>query len=145
MSAALLAAAALPPLGRYLAAWLTAADHVVLVCFLLLNSFYALLLILSVPELRSHTPLADDDGLKRLLGSDALPPLSVLVPAYNEELSIVASRLSFLTLEYPRHEVVLVNDGSKDGTIAQLIAAYDLYQVPPAVMVTVPTRPVRVY
>ena len=143
--AALAAAVARPEYVDWIARWLALADQVVLVYFLALNSFYALLLILSVPELWSHTHLADDDGLKRLLGSDALPPISVLVPAYNEEVTIVASTLSFLTLEYPRHEVVLVNDGSKDGTVEQLIAAYDLYQVPPAVMVSVPTKPVRAY
>jgi cellulose synthase/poly-beta-1,6-N-acetylglucosamine synthase-like glycosyltransferase len=134
-----------PDAARVAADWLATADRAVLVYFLLLNSFYALLLVLSVPELWSHTHLSDADGLKRLLGSNALPPLSVLVPAYNEELSIVASTLSFLTLEYPRHEVVLVNDGSTDGTITRLIAAYDLYQVPPAVMITVPTETVRAY
>jgi cellulose synthase/poly-beta-1,6-N-acetylglucosamine synthase-like glycosyltransferase len=121
------------------------ADHAVLVYFLVLNSFYALLLLLSIPELWAHWHLADDEHLKRMLGSEALPPLTILVPAYNEEVSIVASVLSFLTLEYPRHEVVLVNDGSTDGTMERLITAYDLYQVPPAFMVTIPTKIVRAY
>ena len=120
-------------------------ESVVLVYFVCLNSFYALLLLLSFPELWMHWQLADDDHLKRMLGSEALPPLSILVPAYNEEVTIASSVLSFLTLEYPRHEVVLVNDGSKDATMERLIEAYDLYQVPPAFMVTVPTRPVRAY
>jgi cellulose synthase/poly-beta-1,6-N-acetylglucosamine synthase-like glycosyltransferase len=120
-------------------------ENVVLVYFVLLNSFYALLLLLSFPELWMHWQLADDDHLKRLVGSEALPPLSILVPAYNEDVSIVSSVLSFLTLEYPRHEVVLVNDGSTDRTMARLVEAYDLYQVPPAFMVTVPTKPVRAY
>jgi cellulose synthase/poly-beta-1,6-N-acetylglucosamine synthase-like glycosyltransferase len=71
--------------------------------------------------------------------------LSILVPAHNEEVSIVASVLSFLTLEYPRHEVVLVNDGSRDGTMDRLIPAYDLYPVPPAFMVTIATKNVRAY
>ena len=124
---------------------LVAADELVLVYFLALNAFYALLLALSVPEIWTHRQLASDEHLRRLLGSGALPPLTLLVPAYNEEASIVPSVLSFLTLEYPRHEVVLVNDGSKDGTMARLIEAYDLYQVPPAFMVTVATKPVRAY
>jgi cellulose synthase/poly-beta-1,6-N-acetylglucosamine synthase-like glycosyltransferase len=121
------------------------ADHLVLVYFLVLNSFYALLLISSIPEAWTHWHLANDEHVQRLLGSDALPPLSVLVPAYNEEVSIVASVQSFLTLEYPRHEVVLVSDGSKDGTIERLVDAYDLYEVPPAFPVYVPTKTVRAY
>jgi len=117
-------------------------DVLILVYFLCLNSFYALLLILSIPEAWTHWHLANDEHIQRLLGSDALPPLSVLVPAYNEEVSIVASVQSFLTLEYPRHEVVLVSDGSKDHTIQRLVEAYDLYEVPPAFPVYVATKTV---
>jgi cellulose synthase/poly-beta-1,6-N-acetylglucosamine synthase-like glycosyltransferase len=122
---------------------LQALDWTILVYFILLNSFYALLLILSFPELFTHFQLAEDEYFARVLSSDALPPISLLVPAYNEEVSIVSSVLSFLTLQYPRHEVVLVNDGSKDGTMDELVRAYDLYEVPPAIPRTIPTAPIR--
>jgi cellulose synthase/poly-beta-1,6-N-acetylglucosamine synthase-like glycosyltransferase len=121
------------------------AEGASLVYFITLNSFYALLLVLSIPELWSHWHLAEDEQLTRVLGTDALPPMSVLVPAYNEEVSIVDSVLSFLTLQYPHHEVVLVNDGSSDATMMRLVEAYDLYEIPPAFMVTLPTEPVRAY
>ena len=121
------------------------ADHSVLVYFLLLNSFYALLLVLAIPELWSHWHLAEDEGLTRALGSGALPGLSILVPAFNEELTIVDSALSFLTLEYTRHEVIVVNDGSPDGTMTRLAEAYELFPVPAAFMVTVKTQRVRGY
>ncbi len=136
-------------LGPTLHAWIltgiAVADATVLIYFLALNSFYAVLLLSSIPEAWLHWHLAHDEHVQRLLGSDALPPLSILVPAYNEEVTIAASVLSFLTLEYPRHEVVLVSDGSKDQTIQRLVEAYDLYEVPPAFPVAVPTRPVRAY
>ncbi|MHB0962229.1 MAG: glycosyltransferase family 2 protein [Gemmatimonadaceae bacterium] len=118
-------------------------DWAILVYFILLNSFYALLLLLSFPELWTHFQLADDEYFARVLATDALPPISVLVPAYNEEVSIASSVLSFLTLAYPRHEVVLVNDGSKDRTMDELVRAYDLYEVPPAIQRTLPTATVR--
>ena len=124
---------------------LQAVDRFALAYMFALNSFYALLLLLSIPELWSHWHLAEDEYLMLVLGKEALPPLSILVPAYNEELTIVESTTSFLTLEYPNHEVVLVNDGSTDGTMALLIEAYDLYQIPPAFMTDVPTEPVRAY
>lgn len=136
-------------LGPTLHAWIltgiAVANATVLIYFLALNSFYAVLLLSSIPEAWLHWHLAHDEHVQRLLGSDALPPLSILVPAYNEEVTIAASVLSFLTLEYPRHEVVLVSDGSKDQTIQRLVEAYDLYEVPPAFPVAVPTRPVRAY
>jgi cellulose synthase/poly-beta-1,6-N-acetylglucosamine synthase-like glycosyltransferase len=121
------------------------ADHSVLVYFVVLNSFYGFLLLLSIPELWSHWHLAEDEGLTRVLGSGALPGLSILVPAHNEELTIVESTRSFLTLEYTRHEVIVVNDGSRDGTMARLIEAYELFEVPAAFMVTVKTQRVRGY
>jgi cellulose synthase/poly-beta-1,6-N-acetylglucosamine synthase-like glycosyltransferase len=118
-------------------------DDAILVYFIALNSFYALLLILSIPELWRHWQVSEDTVLQRLLQSDALPPVSILVPAYNEEVTISASVLSFLSLRYPRLEVILVNDGSRDRTVDVLIQEFDLYQVPPAYPRTIPTKPVR--
>lgn len=120
-------------------------DHLALGYFLLLNSAYAVLLLLAIPELWRHWRLAADEHLQRLLATEALPPLSLLVPAYNEEVTISSSLLSFLTLEYPHLEVVVVNDGSPDGTMDVLLREFDLYEVPPAFAVAVPTRPVRAY
>jgi cellulose synthase/poly-beta-1,6-N-acetylglucosamine synthase-like glycosyltransferase len=119
------------------------ADHVALAYFLALNSFYALLVILAVPELWKNWRLADDEQMQRLLSSDALPPLSLLVPAHNEQVTITASVLSFLTLEYPRLEVILVNDGSKDDTVEVLIREFDLYEIPRAYPQLIPTQRVR--
>ncbi|MGI8619094.1 MAG: glycosyltransferase family 2 protein [Gemmatimonadaceae bacterium] len=120
-------------------------DNGIVVYFLILNSFYALLLLLAVPELMEHWRISDDENLGLLRGADVIPPISVLVPAYNEESTIVASVLSFLTLEYPNHEVVVVNDGSTDGTMAALIAAYELYEAPAAYPDVVPTARVNAY
>jgi len=120
-------------------------DTAALTYLLILNSCYALLLLLSIPELWHHWRLAADEHLQRLLASDALPPLTLLVPAYNEEVSIASSLLSFLTLEYPHLEVVVVNDGSKDGTMDVLVREFDLYEVPPAFPVILPTKEVRGY
>jgi cellulose synthase/poly-beta-1,6-N-acetylglucosamine synthase-like glycosyltransferase len=126
-------------------ALLHSLDTFALFYMLGLNSFYALLLLLSIPELWSHWHLAEDEHLTLVLGTEALPPLSILVPAHNEEMTIVESVVSFLTLQYPHHEVVLVNDGSSDATMQRVLAAYDLYEVPPAFMISIPTQPVRAY
>ncbi|MBA3672427.1 MAG: glycosyltransferase family 2 protein [Gemmatimonadaceae bacterium] len=124
---------------------LVGADRGILLYFVVLNSLYALLLILSIPELWEQWRIADDSELSRLRGSDVIPPLSVLVPAYNEEKAVSDSLLSFVTLEYPRHEVIVINDGSTDGTMQQLIDTYDLYEVPPAFPRPITTQPVRAY
>lgn len=53
-------------------------------------------------------------------------PVSIVVPAYNEERVIAATTRSMLELDYPEHEVIVVNDGSSDATLATLIEAFQL-------------------
>lgn len=61
-------------------------------------------------------------------------PISILVPAYNEEVTIVDTINSLLNLDYPEFEIVIINDGSKDKTKDTVIKHFNLKQV---------TRPVR--
>ena len=49
---------------------------------------------------------------------DQLPPVSVLVPAYEEELVLDATLEALHVLDYPDYEVVVVDDASTDGTSA---------------------------
>ncbi|HVH08667.1 MAG TPA: glycosyltransferase [Gemmatimonadales bacterium] len=120
-----------------------ANDTAILVYFVLLNSFYALLLVLSIPEIWEQTRLAEDEDFQRLMHSGALPPITILVPAHNESATIEASVTAILTLEYRNFEVIVVNDGSKDDTLERLRHAFDLYEVPRTYPEALPTRPLR--
>jgi len=71
------------------------------------------------------------------------PPISLLVPAYNEQAIIASSIRSLLQLEYPGFEVVVVNDGSRDETLEVLKREFQLVPFPEAYRVSIPTRPVR--
>jgi len=118
-------------------------DVVILTYFLALNTFYALLLVLAIPEIWEQTRLAEDDDFQRLMQSDALPPITILVPAYNESATIETSVTAILTLEYRNFEVVVVNDGSKDDTMERLRHAFELYEVPRTYAEAIPTQPLR--
>ncbi|EJW93540.1 protein containing Glycosyl transferase, family 2 domain protein, partial [gut metagenome] len=48
-------------------------------------------------------------------------PVTIVVPAYNEELTVVDTVRSLLTLDYTTYEIVVVDDGSKDQTSKSLI------------------------
>ncbi|NOW96287.1 glycosyltransferase [Mucilaginibacter sp. SG564] len=53
-----------------------------------------------------------------------LPPVSIIVPAYNEEVNAVATIQSLLKTEYPSFEIIFVDDGSKDKTFEVVNSAY---------------------
>ncbi|MGH9889320.1 MAG: glycosyltransferase family 2 protein, partial [bacterium] len=47
------------------------------------------------------------------------PPVTVVVPVYNEEVVILSSLRSLLALHYPSLEIIVVDDGSTDHTRAR--------------------------
>lgn len=110
--------------------------------FLLLTLVYAILNVISFIVIRRYMRRYDNPLLPGSFGP-LLPPVSVLVPAYNEELSIVASIKSILQMEYPRFEVVVINDGSKDNTLAQLTEAFGLKPYHEAYREQLTTQPIR--
>jgi biofilm PGA synthesis N-glycosyltransferase PgaC len=57
------------------------------------------------------------DGSRRTADDGSFaPPVSIVVPAYNEGPNIAASLRSLLAQRYPRFEVLVVDDGSTDDT-----------------------------
>lgn len=56
-------------------------------------------------------------------------PISIIVPAYNEEVTILSTIESLRKLDYPEIEIVVVNDGSKDDTCKIVIEHYNLKKV----------------
>jgi cellulose synthase/poly-beta-1,6-N-acetylglucosamine synthase-like glycosyltransferase len=81
---------------------------------------------------------------RRLPSGVAVPPLvSIIVPAYNEELTIVDSIRALLALDYEPREVVIVNDGSPDRTLAVLQETFQLVPAPLAFDHPLRAAPVR--
>ena len=75
--------------------------------------------------------------------SPLTPGISVIAGAYNEEVTIIDNVRSLLNLNYPRYEVIIVNDGSKDATLEKLITAFNLRQVEFAYHYFVKNQPVK--
>jgi cellulose synthase/poly-beta-1,6-N-acetylglucosamine synthase-like glycosyltransferase len=69
--------------------------------------------------------------------------ISMIVPAYNEELVVVHAVRSLLGVDYEPLEVVVVDDGSKDGTLAVLNDAFDLRELPVGDRFSLETEPLE--
>jgi cellulose synthase/poly-beta-1,6-N-acetylglucosamine synthase-like glycosyltransferase len=118
-------------------------QFVVLVYFLAVNGWYLVLLVSSLIEMRRHMLLIADESRHLLLSSTLTPTISILAPAYNEEASIEGSLRALLALQYPNLEVIVVSDGSKDGTVKVLIESFDLVPVKTIYQQRIKTKQVR--
>lgn len=118
-------------------------EWAVLAYFLMVNGFYAILLWAASREMIRHVRSVRGELRARLLGSSAVPRVSILAPAYNEEASIEDSVRSLLALYYPNLEIVVVNDGSRDDTVAVLTERFELVAMPSVLEARVATKAVR--
>lgn len=83
-----------------------------------ITGFYLLSLARTVADARSAPPLSAPP--KDAPPAANLPRVSVIVPARDEERSIVRCVESLLAQDYPDFEVIVVDDGSTDATPALL-------------------------
>lgn len=115
----------------------------ILVYFVLVNSWYALLLGSATIAMRRHVLRITGESRWRVLGSPLTPSISVLTPAYNEANIILDSLAALLGLHYPNLEIVVVNDGSTDETLEVLRERFELVAVSPIYRRVIETEPVR--
>lgn len=90
------------------------------------NGLYIVLLLLSAMKVKSSTRLWSLKTMSLLFKPRMLPSVSIVAPAFNEEKTIIESANSLLNLKYADYELVIVNDGSKDGTLNTLVSYYGL-------------------
>ena len=115
---------------------------VVIAAGLLQILFYIVQLMFAAVSLAQRPPVTSASLLWERF-ADRAPPISVLAPAFNEEVTIVESVNSLLALHYPKFEVVVINDGSKDGTLARLVDHFRLKPVDRYYDETVAHAPIR--
>ena len=103
------------------------ADIFFLGFFLILNAHYAMLIGLSARDMAWRKAASLPELDTGVLSDRSTPPIAILAPAYNEASTILSSVRSFLQLEYPDLQVIIINDGSEDETMALLIEAFDMH------------------
>ena len=87
---------------------------------------YFLQLPLAALGLFKKTARDQESNARWLESSEIVLPVSIIVPAYNEEVTIVKSVQTSLALRHPAYEVIVANDGSIDGTLEVLKKEFQL-------------------
>jgi cellulose synthase/poly-beta-1,6-N-acetylglucosamine synthase-like glycosyltransferase len=118
-------------------------NDVLFLYYLVSNLLYLFLLTFAIRASVLHQRLLASIRLERFRGSPFSPPVSIIAPAHNEGQSIAQSVRSFLTLDYPAIEVIVVNDGSVDDTLGVLTREFQLLRTDLAYVKEVPCRAVR--
>lgn len=81
---------------------------------------------------------------RKLAGGVAVPRfVSIVAPAYNEEFTIIESVRALLAVDYQPREIVIVNDGSTDRTLALMQETFQLVPAPLAFDQPLSSQPVR--
>jgi cellulose synthase/poly-beta-1,6-N-acetylglucosamine synthase-like glycosyltransferase len=119
------------------------SGYATIVYFVLMQLYLIGLGVRSSTVLRRGHHLDRFGRVSEMLSSATSPPVSIVLPAYNEAAGIVDSVRSMSIVGYPRFEIVVVNDGSTDGTLETLIAAFGLERVRIPYRPDIPTAPVR--
>lgn len=99
----------------------------VAIFFLLYLIVYSTFLFLSVSV--GSVSLYEQRRRKRLynyLTHDYYMPVSIIIPAYNEDKTVVDTVKSLLDLEYRLFEIIVVDDGSTDNTSQVMIDTFSM-------------------
>ena len=83
--------------------------------------------------------------LRNELSNDYYVPVSILVPAHNEGVTIQATIRSLLTLDYKLYEIIVVDDGSSDNTVQILRDAFRLQPIDRPIQRRLPAGRLRRY
>lgn len=93
---------------------------------------------------RSEINVPDDNTVRYFLrGSPLTPKVSIIASAYNEEKTVIDNVHSLLGVDYPKFDVIVVNDASTDKTLDKLIEEFKLVETPYTNTLRVPSQPIK--
>ena len=111
--------------------------------FIVVNLSYMIALVVSYQAILDYAYKEWVHNYRLVTQSKLAPAVSIIVPAFNEQAVVVESLKSLLKIAYQRFEVVVVNDGSKDGTLKALTEAFRLRPSKNVYRAFLPTARVR--
>lgn len=110
---------------------------------LTLSLIYIVQLIVSFNRIKKTGKDKPSNDFGRYVTSENLLPISLLIPAYNEQENVVQNIKSLMKLDYHEFEIIVVNDGSTDSTHDLIVQAFGLYEIETAIKASIPTQNIR--
>jgi len=123
--------------------FLKIANNSLFFYYVLSNLVYLFLLLVAIFSSVKHQRRLASIRLERMKISPLVPPISLLVPAHNEAACIGEAVHSLLQLDYPELEVIVINDGSTDRTLAVLQERFQLLETDMLYIPEIVSKPVR--
>ena len=111
--------------------------------YLICNFAYLAMLIIALRTSAMHQRRLESIRLSWIRETPMAPPITVIAPAHNEEASIRVAVRNLLELDYPQLEIIVVNDGSEDGTLLEMQEEFNLRQVRVVYVPEAKSAPVR--
>jgi cellulose synthase/poly-beta-1,6-N-acetylglucosamine synthase-like glycosyltransferase len=111
-------------------AFLVKAQPFYLWYFGLLNLWNTILAVLgSIKVYKRNIELKKED-ISFIQQSNTLPWISIIIPCYNNQEHIVESINNILNLSYPYKKIIVVNDGSIDASVKNIVEKFNMIEIP---------------
>jgi cellulose synthase/poly-beta-1,6-N-acetylglucosamine synthase-like glycosyltransferase len=123
--------------------FLEICNHTLFWYYFASNVAYLIMLLVALKTSVAHQHRLQSHRLGWIKESPLAPPITMIVPAHNEEASIRVAVRNLLELDYPELEFIVVNDGSQDGTLREMLDEFHLRPVRASDATQVKSAPVR--
>jgi cellulose synthase/poly-beta-1,6-N-acetylglucosamine synthase-like glycosyltransferase/peptidoglycan/xylan/chitin deacetylase (PgdA/CDA1 family)/spore germination protein YaaH len=80
------------------------------------------IILIAILAIRQYIDNKNEE--KHMPDASTLAPVSIIVPGYNEEVTVLHTIQSLLLIDYPVFEIIFIDDGSKDNTYQIVQEAY---------------------
>jgi len=111
--------------------------------YLASNIAYLIMLIVALRTTARHHHLLESYRLGWMKETSLAPPITIIVPAHNEQKSIRVAVRKLLQLDYSEIQIIVVNDGSEDDTLEELQQEFHLRRVQAIYVAEVKSAPLR--
>lgn len=128
---------------NYLRQFILIFNYICMAYTLLIDFIFLVQIVISFIMLNKNNKKKPSADYERYFDSENMIPISIIVPAHNEETNIVMHLTELMTLNYPEYELIIVNDGSTDDTHNRIINHFGLYEIDFPMKISIETKEVK--